>query len=132
MKKLVPRRKFDENFFKQIKDLPQYEKYQYLNNYLRKLNYNFESNNNQIVKGCLEKVYDFFNNRSKWKCLYKAKEEILRLNTNFKTVIGHENHTKESHTFNSKASINETEELRAMLRNISKMVEENENNSIFE
>jgi hypothetical protein len=116
MRKLVPRKKFDENFFKQIKDFSQIEKYYYLKEYLRRLNYNFDSNNNQIVKSCIEKVLDFFNNRSKWKSLYKATEDIIRLNTNFKTIIGYEN-TKvgESHSFNSKLSINETEELRVRL-----------------
>jgi hypothetical protein len=72
------------------------------------LNYNFE---NFVVKNSIEKVLNFFINRSKWKGLYKTRDDIIRLNMNFKT-IGNENTKVDSRSFNSKVSINETEELR--------------------
>jgi hypothetical protein len=108
LRKLVPKRKFDENFYREIKDLQQIEKYQFLKDYLMMLNYNFE---NFVVKNSIEKVLNFFINRSKWKGLYKTRDDIIRLNMNFKT-IGNENTKVDSRSFNSKVSINETEELR--------------------
>jgi hypothetical protein len=110
LRKLKPQRKFDENFYRNIKDLQQNEKFQYLKDYLMMLGYNFETN--ILVKNSIEKVLSFFINRSNWRSLYKIKEDMIKLNMNFKT-IGNENTKVESNS-NTKVcvSINETEELR--------------------
>jgi hypothetical protein len=113
LRRLTPRLKFDEAFYREIKDLQQFEKFKFLSSYLSKLNYNFESNTS--VKSSLERVITFFNNRSKWRELYKAREELLKLNMNFKT-IGNDNTKVESNSFNNSKSVNnETEELRVRL-----------------
>jgi hypothetical protein len=112
LRRLTPRRKLDEQFYRQIKDLQQHDKFTFLENYLLRLNYNFETN--VLVKNSLERVIDFFNNRSKWKALYKARDDIIRLNMNFK-IIGNDNTKVDTHSFNSKISINETEDLRVRI-----------------
>jgi hypothetical protein len=108
LRKLTPKRKFDELFYRDIKDLPQYEKYEYLKEYLIMFNYNFEAN--LFIKNAIDKVINFFFDRSKWRGLYKTLDDIIRLNMNFKT-IGNEN-TKISNSFSKESFGNETEELR--------------------
>mgnify|MGYP000370251211 CR=1 FL=1 len=106
------KRKFDENFYKNIKDLHQYEKFQYLEDYLENLGYNFESNS--ILRKSIDTVMTFFTNRSTWKKLYKVKDDIIKLNLNFKT-IGCETHE----SFQN--SLNETEELKVRLKLYSRL-----------
>jgi hypothetical protein len=100
------RKRFDENFYKNIKDLQQYEKFQFLEDFLQNMNYSFESNS--ILKKSINTVLTFFTNRSTWKKLYRVKDDIIKLNLNFKT-IGCETHE----SFQN--SINETEELKVRL-----------------
>jgi hypothetical protein len=73
------------------------------------LGYGFDAN--QFIKNSIDKVIGFFYDRSKWKGLYKTRDDLIRLNMNFKT-IGNENTKVDSHSFSIG---NETEELRVRL-----------------
>jgi hypothetical protein len=83
--------------------LQQNEKFEYLQEFLQSFNYRYESNS--ILKKSIDTVLTFFTNRSTWKKLYKVKDDIIKLNLNYK-VIGCETHE----SFQN--SINETEELK--------------------
>lgn len=99
----------DGNFYVKIKDMQQSEKFQFLVEYMSKLNYNFETNSQ--VKNIFDSIINFFTNRSKWKNLYKAKDDILKLTSNFKEI---EFSRKESRhvVCISQTSVNETDELK--------------------
>lgn len=74
----------DDEFCLKIKDMEQSEKFNHLIEYMNKLNYNFEANGQ--VKSIFDSIINFFTNRSKWKNLYKAKDDILKLTSNFKEI----------------------------------------------
>ena len=133
---------FDKDFYNSIKDLTQVEKYANLKNHL--IIKNFILDSNPQLKNIYDSVEAFFNNRSKWKNLSIARDEILKMNFNYKEAES----VRESKNITSNNNINfllskeepssnETDDLKSILRNLSKVkvvknVEENENNSIFE
>jgi hypothetical protein len=113
LKKLSPRRAFDENFYSNIKDLGQFEKYQYLKDWLLSLGYNFDSN--LKCKNIFDRVFNFFQNRSKWKSLYKARDDIIKMSMGYKEVEGDSklDHNKLFRKSSKEiTSVNETDELR--------------------
>ena len=48
------------------------------------MNFDFEYSISTKIKKIFDDVFSFFNNRSKWNNLYKARDEIIRLNSNTK------------------------------------------------
>lgn len=73
---------YDEDFSRKIKDLSHNKKFNFLREYLVENNYDFEKNH--IVKEIFETVIVFFNNRTKWKLLQKARDDIQKLNLEIK------------------------------------------------
>jgi hypothetical protein len=51
---------------------------------MNKMNFDFEYSISMKIKKIFDDVFSFFNNRSKWNNLYKARDEIIRLNSNTK------------------------------------------------
>jgi hypothetical protein len=113
--------------YREIKDLSQLDKYYFLKDLLNASNFNFDTN--YIIKKVFEDVFNYYQNRSKWGNLFKARDDIIKLNSTFKF----EHIIKDNHL--ESVTVNETNELKSILKNMSKLVknmEENENISIFE
>lgn len=55
-------------------------------------NYDFERN--YIINDIFDTVLVFFNNRTKWKLLQKAKDDIQKLNLEIKDNLSENNHNK--------------------------------------
>jgi len=72
-----------------------------LNEFLLCENLNWEYFN-PIAKMVYDSVLSFFQNRSKWKILYKARDDIISLNMTY----------KESENIDQIYTPNETDELR--------------------
>ena len=103
---------FGKEFYMSIKDLPQIEKYQQLKNHLARKNFNIEAN--VQLKSIFDCVLAFFNNRSKWRNLFQAREEIIKLNLSHKETESNKN-TESNNNLNytsKAASLNETDELK--------------------
>lgn len=73
---------YDEEFSRKIKDLSHNKKFNFLREYLVENSYDFEKNH--IVNKIFETVLAFFNNRTKWKLLQKARDDIQKLNLEIK------------------------------------------------
>lgn len=91
---------FNRNFYYKLKDLSQREKFEILSDHLNKLNFDLQ---NSVIFPIFNSVILFFGNRSKWKKLRIAHEEILKINSNYK-----ENSVKT-------VVRNETDELRVII-----------------
>jgi hypothetical protein len=89
---------FDQNFYYSLQDVSQYEKFEKLQKYLQINNYDLNSSS---LKSIYMTVMVYFNNKSKWKQLSQAYEEILRLNFKADTL--------------KEITVNETDELRVKL-----------------
>jgi len=48
------------------------------------MNFDFEYGISLKIKKIFDDVFSFFTNRSKWNNLYKARDEIIKLNSNTK------------------------------------------------
>ena len=92
---------FNKSFYYSIRDLSQQERYEKLKTYLLSFNINLELS---ILKNIYSAVQAFFVNRSKWRNLTKAYEEIIKINSSFKEETP-KNTMKEG-------SVNESDELR--------------------
>lgn len=75
------------------------EKFNFLKDFLAEKNFNLDCNA-QLNK-IFDCVFAFFQNRSKWKNLYLARDEIIGLNTGYKET--------EPAVY---TSVNETDELK--------------------
>jgi len=73
---------FDSEFSRKIKDLSHNKKFNFLREFLLENNYDFI--NNVIINDIFETVHVFFNNRTKWKLLQKAKDDFQKLNLELK------------------------------------------------
>jgi hypothetical protein len=86
---------FDKNFYYSLRDLSQNEKYEKLKNYLQSYNYDLNSSSLNTIYMA---VIIYFNNRSKWKQLSQAYDEILKINFRADSV--------------KEVTVNETDDLR--------------------
>lgn len=109
IRKIKGNSNIEGDFYVKIKDLEQSEKFNYLVDHMTKINYNFEANIQ--VKNIFDSIINFFTNRSKWKNLYKAKDEILKLTANFKEIDMGRKDSKVM-TQHSQSVVNETDELK--------------------
>jgi len=73
---------FDSEFSRKIKDLSHNKKFNFLREFLLENNYDFIKN--VIINDIFETVHVFFNNRTKWKLLQKAKDDFQKLNLELK------------------------------------------------
>lgn len=73
---------YDAEFSRKIKDLSHNKKFNFLREFLLENNYDF--NKNKIINEIFDTVQVFFNNRTKWKLLQKAKDDIQKLNLEIK------------------------------------------------
>ena len=94
----------DNDLYNNIKDLSQCDKYYYLKDWLNKINLDFEYIVSMKIKKIFDDVFSFFNNRSKWNNLYRARDEIIKLNSNLR--IDHNLNTLKS----CEMSVNDTYE----------------------
>ena len=108
---------FDKEFYLNIRDLPQCDKYTYLRNYLIKKNFSLDAN--LQLKSIFESVTTFFGNRSKWRSLFRARDEIIKMNMNFKesdSFRDYKNTEYNKYYLTSKeCSVNETDELKVRI-----------------
>ena len=72
-----------DTYFNEILQINQEEKFNALSKYLTDHQFDFEKN--EIIKQVFEIVFNFLNDRSKWKDLYIAQEDLLK--NNFKNNI---------------------------------------------
>jgi hypothetical protein len=71
------------------------------------MNFEFDYNAGIIIKKIFDDVLNYFHNRSTWKNLYRARDDIINLNSNMKI----ENPLRESSAFKSHEIIaNDTHE----------------------
>ena len=73
------------SFFAEIRDYKQKEKFTFLKNWLEKNNFPFEKN--KEIENVFSNTFNYFKSRSRWKCLIRAKIEILKINENLKATI---------------------------------------------
>lgn len=69
----------------------------YLKDWLNRMNFEYDFNGGMKIKKIFDDVLSYFHNRSKWRNLYKARDEIIRLNSNLKI----ENPLRESSSLKS-------------------------------
>jgi hypothetical protein len=105
---------FTKEFYLSIKDLSQADKYSFLKNYLQKKNFSLDSQ--PMLKGIFESVTAFLSNRSKWRSLFRARDEIIKMNMNYKETDSFrefKNVEYNKYYLTSKEpSVNETDELK--------------------
>lgn len=111
-KKLNKARNIDKDFYEGIKDLEQSEQFDYLMNYIKNLDYNFE--NNQQIKTVFDLISKFFINRSKWKNLRKAKDIIIKLNLDYKEIEYMHKDSKKTSEIGYVDNINETDDIKVI------------------
>lgn len=73
------------SFFEEIKDFKQKEKFTFLKTWLEKNNFSFEKN--KEIENIFTNTFNYFKSRSRWKCLIRAKIEILKINENLKATM---------------------------------------------
>jgi hypothetical protein len=132
---------FNEKFYIEIKDLSQQDKYTFLKDQMYSIGINISQENN-LLKNILDNVFNFFQNRAKWKNLYKARDDIIKLSINYKEQYPSKRDSKMTLWKSNRSNVpslnngNETEELHSVLKDLSKIVknveESDHNNSIFE
>jgi hypothetical protein len=102
----------EKELYANIKDLSQVERYYFLKEWMNKMNFEFHSSTTTKLRKIFDDVFSYFNNRSKWKNLCRARDEIIRLNCNIKI----ENPVKEANTLKSyEVSANDTQEWRVRI-----------------
>jgi hypothetical protein len=79
-------------------------------NYITSFGYNFEQN--PQIKIIFDLISKFFTNRSKWKNLRKAKEIIIKLNTDYKEIENLQRDSKKDSEMGFNDNVNETDELK--------------------
>jgi hypothetical protein len=117
LKKLNSKSSFDEEFFNDIKEMEQQEKYNYLKSWLEKKGFKFDVN--PLLNGVFENVYNFLHSRAKWRCLYKARDDILKLSMNYKdnegqSIVNTSRSRNAESARDREISVNETDELRVI------------------
>ena len=77
-------------------------KYTFLKEYLEINNYDFDSNIS--ITEIFESVFEFFNNRTKWNLLIKAKDKIQKLNLEDEEINNENiiNQNNDTHNFEVK------------------------------
>jgi hypothetical protein len=109
---------FTKEFYLSIRDLGQGEKYTFLKNYLQKKSFSLDAH--PMLKSIFESVSAFLSNRSKWRSLFRARDEIIKLNMNYKeTDSFREYKNVEYNKYNitsREPSVNETDELKVNLK----------------
>lgn len=78
-----------------------------MQDWLNNRGYNFEINLN--IKNLFDTVLSYFTNRSKWKDLYRARDEILKLVQSYKENNPSVRESNKNLSYRS--NINETDEL---------------------
>ena len=66
-----------DSFYKDIKDMDQQNKFHYLKSWLKRNKFPFDTH--KAIIEILEYVFTYFKTRARWKCLLKAKNDILKL-----------------------------------------------------
>lgn len=92
--------------------MPQTKRYHFLKEWMNIKNIVFDPSSSLKIKKIFDDVFSFLNNRSKWRNLSTARDEIILLNSNIKI----ENPVKEEN--NSKygeVSANDTQELNVQI-----------------
>jgi len=86
----------EKELYNKIKDLPQTKKYHFLKEWINIKNIEFDSFSSLKIKKIFDDVFSFFNNRSKWRNLIRARDEIIILNSNIKieNTVKDENNSK--------------------------------------
>lgn len=96
---------YDIEFNRKIKDMSINNKFSFLKEYLELNKYDFSAN--IAISEIFDTVFEFFNNRTKWNYLGKAKDKIQRLNLENKMSINEEENEKEEKLYNENI-INQT------------------------
>lgn len=97
--KLENKKCYDAEFSRKIKDLSHNKKFNFLREFLLENNYDFQKN--LMIADIFETVLVFFNNRTKWKLLQKAKDDMQKLNLEIKDNLSENaNKAEKSHSEN--------------------------------
>jgi hypothetical protein len=83
------------------------------------MNFEFDNNSASKIKNIFDDVFCFFSNRSKWKNLYRARDEIIKLNSNIKIELSE----KDQDSMKScEVSVNDTIEWKVKTMTLTKLV----------
>lgn len=74
--------KFGDDFYNEIKEMDQVGKYNHLRSLLETKAYDFERN--PQLNSIFSNVFSYFQSRAKWKCIYKARDDIIKLSQSYK------------------------------------------------
>lgn len=105
---------FDTEFSRKIKDFSHNKKFNFLKEYLEENNYDFSKN--KIINDIFETVSIFFNNRTKWNLLRKAKDDIQKLNLEIKADSLSQNHNH-NENWGSDKIIDQTDDTKQIFVN---------------
>lgn len=119
-----------DSFYKDIKDMNQQNKFKYLKSWLKYNKFPFDIH--KAINEILDYVFTYFKTRARWKCLLKAKTDVLKLTerlNNTSEIIKNDlinNFSKNNASVFSSCSINIKDIWLSNIVNNSKDLFENE------